>query len=135
GLPVAFSQEPTAGNWNADNTDNTASYTANMNLDPRLDWTAGRNGVPFKDWGKHDSTWIRSIPNGGTYSAKKNVHEKASGAQSSVGWVNTQLNSVNIHILRYADVLLLLAEAEVETGDLANAMIHTNLVRARAMAK
>jgi len=135
GLPAAFSLEPTAANWNADNSDNTGTYTANMTLDPRLDWTAGRNGVPFKDWGKHDSTWIRNIPNGGTYSAKKNVHEKASGAQSSVGWVNTQLNSVNIHILRYADVLLLLAEAEVETGDLANALIHTNMVRNRAAAK
>jgi len=132
GLPLAYSSP---GSWNSDNQDLRAAVTANMNFDPRVDWTAGRNGVPFKDWGLHDSTWIRNIPNGGTYSAKKNVHEKASGAQSSVGWVNTQLNSVNIHILRYADVLLLLAEAEVETGDLANAMIHTNLVRARAMAK
>jgi len=135
GLPTSFSTEPTATTWNADDKDNTGTYTAAMNLDPRIDWTAGRNGVPFKDWGLHDSTWIRNIPNGGTYSAKKNVHEKASGAQSSVGWVNTQLNSVNIHILRYADVLLLLAEAEVETGDLANAMIHTNIVRNRAAVK
>jgi len=135
GLPAAFSTEPTAATWNADDKDNTGSYTASMNLDPRLDWTAGRNGVPYKDWGLHDSTWIRNIPNGGTYSPKKNVHEKASGAGSSVGWVNTQLNSVNFHILRYADVLLLLAEAEVETNDLPNAMIHTNLVRDRAKAK
>jgi starch-binding outer membrane protein, SusD/RagB family len=135
GLPVAFSQEPTAANWNADNNDNTATYTANMNLDPRLDWTAGRNGVPFKDWGKHDSTWIRNIPNGGTYSAKKNVHEKSSGAQSSVGWVNTQLNSVNIHILRYADVLLLLAEAYVELGTPQLAEPLVNQVRNRAAQK
>jgi hypothetical protein len=132
GLPLAISNK--AG-WNADNQDLRAAVTANMNFDPRVDWTAGRNGVPFKDWGLHDSTWIRNIPNGGTYSAKKNVHEKSSGAQSSVGWVNTQLNSVNIHILRYADILLLLAEAEVETGDLAKAMIHTNLVRDRARQK
>jgi hypothetical protein len=130
GLPLSVSSP---GSWNADDRDMRAAITANMNFDPRVDWTAGRNGVPFKDWGLHDSTWIRNIPNGGTYSAKKNVHEKSSGAQSSVGWVNTQLNSVNIHILRYADVLLLLAEAEVETGDLASAMTHTNLVRARAM--
>jgi hypothetical protein len=132
GLPASFSTEPTAATWNADNTDNTAAYTAAMNLDPRLDWTAGRNGVPFKDWGKHDSTWIRNIPNGGTYSAKKNVHEKASGAQSSVGWVNTQLNSVNIHILRYADMLLLDAEALVRTGgDPVRAQTLTNKVRIR----
>ncbi|MBW8770712.1 MAG: RagB/SusD family nutrient uptake outer membrane protein [Gemmatimonadetes bacterium] len=132
GLPLALSDP---ANWNSDNQDLRAAVTGNMNFDPRLDWTAGRNGVPFKDWGAHDSTWIRNIPNGGTYSAKKNVHEKASGAQSSVGWVNTQLNSVNIHILRYADILLLLAEAEVQTGDLANAMIHTNMVRTRAAVK
>src|SRR3954468_11511645 len=132
GLPLALSDP---ANWNSDNQDLRAAVTGNMNFDPRLDWTPGRNGVPFKDWGAHDSTWIRNIPNGGTYSAKKNVHEKASGAQSSVGWVNTQLNSVNIHILRYADILLLLAEAEVQTGDLANAMIHTNMVRTRAAAK
>jgi hypothetical protein len=132
GLPLAYSAPTT---WNSDNQDLRAAVTANMNFDPRVDWTAGRNGVPFKDWGLHDSTWIRNIPNGGTYSAKKNVHEKASGAQSSVGWVNTQLNSVNIHILRYADILLLLAEAEVQTGDLGNALIHTNMVRTRAAAK
>ena len=59
--------------------------TANMNVDPRMDWTAGRNGVPYKDWGLHDSTWIRNIPNGGTYSAKKNVHEKASGRAEQRG--------------------------------------------------
>jgi starch-binding outer membrane protein, SusD/RagB family len=138
GLPTAFSGESTGGDngsWNADNNDNTATYTASMNLDPRLDWTAGRNGVPFKDWGKHDSTWIRNIPNGGTYSAKKNVHEKASGAQSSVGWVNTQLNSVNIHILRYADVLLLLAETYVELGTPQLAEPLVNQVRNRAAAK
>ena len=131
GLPIALSDP----NWNSDNRDLRAAVTATINFDPRLDWTAGRNGVPFKDWGLHDSTWIRNIPNGGTYSAKKNVHEKASGAQSSVGWVNTQLNSVNIHILRYADILLLLAEAEAQTGDYTNAMIHTNMVRTRAAAK
>ena len=132
GLPLSISN---SGGWNADDQDLRAAVTANMNFDPRVDWTAGRNGVPFKDWGLHDSTWIRNIPNGGTYSAKKNVHEKASGAQSSVGWVNTQLNAVNIHILRYADILLLLAEAEVETNDLVNANIHVNLVRNRAAQK
>ena len=51
-----------------------------------------------------------------------------------MGWVTTQLNSVNIHLFRYADLLLLLAEAEVETGDLgqrANAS-STRSERARA---
>jgi hypothetical protein len=52
-----------------------------------------------------------------------------------VGWVNTQLNSVNIHMLRYADVLLMLAEAEVEAGSLTNALTLVNQVRARAAQK
>ena len=72
--------------------------------------------MPYKDWGPHAAGWIRTPPYGGPYSPKKNVHEKSSGAESNVGWVNTQLNSVNIHIFRYADMLLLLAEAEVEAG-------------------
>jgi hypothetical protein len=139
----SFKVDPTSGlptimtdpaGWNTDNSDLTGKKTANMALDPRIDWTMGRNDVPFKDWGIHDSTWIRNIPNGGTYSAKKNVHEKASGAQSSVGWVNTQLNSVNIHILRYADLLLMLAEADVETNNLPAAMDLVNQVRTRAGA-
>ncbi|HEX7978359.1 MAG TPA: RagB/SusD family nutrient uptake outer membrane protein [Gemmatimonadaceae bacterium] len=130
GLPLALSD---SANWNKSNADLDAATGATTNLDPRLDWTAGRDGVPFKDWGKHDPTWIRNQANGGFYSAKKNVHEKASGAQSSVGWVNTQLNSVNIHLLRYADILLLLAEDYVELGTPTLAEPLVNKVRARAM--
>jgi hypothetical protein len=72
------------------------------------------------------------VANGGPYGPKKNAHEKASGAESSVGWQNTQLNSVNIHLFRYADMLLLLAEAEVEAGSLENARTIVNEIRARA---
>jgi starch-binding outer membrane protein, SusD/RagB family len=132
GLPTIVTN---SAGWNAENGEYDAAKTAAMTVDPRMDWTAGRDGVPFKDWGPHNDTWIRNIPNGGPYSAKKNVHEKSSGAQSSVGWVNTQLNSVNIHLLRYADVMLMLAEAEVEAGSLANALALVNQVRARAAQK
>ncbi|MBV9881056.1 MAG: RagB/SusD family nutrient uptake outer membrane protein [Gemmatirosa sp.] len=130
GLPIAL----TNPNWNA----NDANFTAANNkvaVDPRLDWTVGRDGVPYKDWGKHESGWIRAPAYGGPYSPKKNVHEKASGAQSTVGWTNTQLNSVNIHIFRYADMLLLLAEAEVEAGSLENARAIVNEIRTRAGVK
>jgi len=130
GLPLALS-DPT---WNA----NSANFTAANNtvpVDPRLDWTVGRDGVPYKDWGKHAASWIRAPAYGGTYSPKKNAHEKTSGAESSVGWVPTQLNSVNIHIFRYADLLLLLAEAEVEAGSPANAITIVNEIRTRAGVK
>jgi hypothetical protein len=129
GLPLAITNP---GGWNANNAVFNAATTATKTLDPRLDYTVGRDGVPYKDWGKHDPTWIRAVAYGGPYSPKKNAHEKASGAGSSVGWTNTQLNSVNIHIFRYADMLLLLAEAEVEAGSLENARTIVNEIRARA---
>ena len=130
GLPIALSN----ASWNAPNANFTAANAA-VAVDPRLDFTVGRDGVPFKDWGPHAPTWIRSAANGGPYSPKKNIHEQSSGAQSTVGWVNTQLNSVNVHIFRYADLLLMLAEAEVEAGSLENARTIVNQVRTRAGKK
>ncbi|MGQ0713757.1 MAG: RagB/SusD family nutrient uptake outer membrane protein [Gemmatimonadaceae bacterium] len=126
GLPLAL----TNPSWNARDANFTASVLTL--IDPRLDWTVGRDDVPFKDWGTHEAGWIRAPAYGGPYSAKKNVHEQASGAENSVGWVPTQTNSVNIHLFRYADLLLLLAEAEVEAGSLENARAIVNSVRARA---
>lgn len=129
GLPIALSSP---GTWNASNAN--FSSDDQSAVDPRLDWTAGRNGVPYKDWGLYSAEggWVRDIANGGPYSPKKNAHEQASGAESSVGWQNTQLNSVNIHLFRYADMLLLLAEAEAETGDLSDSRAIVNQIRARA---
>ena len=129
GLPAAL----TNANWNASNANLTASTL--KPVDPRLDYAVGRDGVPYKDWGPHAPDWIRSPSYGGSYSNKKNVHEKSSGAESTVGWQNTQLNSVNVHIFRYADLLLLLAEAEVESGSLENARTIVNEIRARAAVK
>jgi hypothetical protein len=129
GLPAS----QTNPNWNASNANFTASVLTPV--DPRLDYTVGRDGVPYKDWGVHTPEWVRDKAYSGTYSNKKNVHEKASGAQSSVGWNNAHLNSVNIHVFRYADMLLLLAEAEVEAGSLENARAIVNQIRTRAAVK
>lgn len=131
GLPLAFTQ-PFAV-WNARDNNLDAAASATMRLDPRLDWTVGRDNVPYKDWGVHEPDWIRAPAYGGPYSPKKNVHEQGSGSeQSAGGWAPTQQNSVNIHIFRYADMLLLLAEAEVEAGVVANAVAIVNEIRARA---
>jgi starch-binding outer membrane protein, SusD/RagB family len=129
GLPAS----QTNANWNSSSA-NFAAGSATP-VDPRLDFTVGRDGVPYKDWGPHAADWIRSASYGGRYSAKKHVHEKASGAVSTVGWNNTQLNSVNVHIFRHADLLLLLAEAEVESGTLENARAIVNEIRARAAVR
>jgi hypothetical protein len=132
GLPLALSDP---GNWNVSNANMTAATVPVV--DPRLDWTVGRDGVPYKDWGPHSSTggWVRDPVNGGPYSPKKNAHEKASNSeQISGGWAPTQQNSINMHLYRYADMLLLLAEALVETNDLAGATAIVNQIRARAAA-
>jgi hypothetical protein len=126
GLPRALSDP----NWNARNANLTAS--AAVAVDPRLDWTIGRDSVPYKDWGPHLPSWIRAPAYGGPYSPKKNAHEKASGAQSTAGWNPQHLNSVPTHIFRYADALLLLAEAEIEAGSLENARTIVNEIRTRA---
>jgi hypothetical protein len=131
GLPLAL----TSSTWNANDANLTAAASATMAVDPRLDWTVGRDGVPYKDWGTHEPGWIRAPAYGGPYSPKKHVHENASGAeQKAGGWAPTQQNSVNIHIFRYADMLLLLAEAAVETNNLEEAREIVNLIRARAGA-
>ncbi len=127
GLPLAVTAP---SSWNASDAEFKAGdLTA---VDPRLDWTVGRDGVPFKDWGPYSITWVRDPSNGGPYMPKKNIHEKGSGSEATVGWQPQQQNSMNIHLFRYADLLLMLAEAEIERNDLTGALAIVNQIRARA---
>jgi hypothetical protein len=130
GLPKAFTSP---GTWNSRDSIWVAAVTDTV--DPRMDWTIGRDNVPYKDWGLHQPKWIRAPGYGGRYSPKKNAHENASGSQSAVGWNAPQLNSIHIHLFRYADLLLMLAEAEAQVGGgggLATATNIVNAIRARA---
>ncbi len=129
GLPVAM----TSSAWNTPVPDSNMAAGVLRPVDPRLDWTVGRDNVPYKDWTLHNRSWIRDASYSGPYSPKKNVHEQnAPNAENNVGWQATQTNDVPIHIFRYADMLLLLAEAEVEVGSLTNAANIVNSIRARA---
>ena len=139
GLPLAL----TNANWNTTSaltaaqgdTNFAAGRTGSLAaVDPRLDWTVGRDSVPYKDWGLHNRGWIRDASYSGPFSPKKNVHEQGASAENNVGWQATQTNDVNIHIFRYADLLLMLAEAEIHatTGILDNARTIVNQIRARA---
>jgi len=100
-------------------------------VDPRLDWTVGRDGIPFLDIGVHEPSWIRARSFQGPFSPKKFSYESGQSQQSG-GWTSTQLSPVNFPIIRYSDVLLMLAEAEVELGNLERARELTNIVRERA---
>lgn len=100
-------------------------------LDPRVDYTAGRTDVPYLDWGMHKDSWIRGQGYQGWYSPKKGVHLKTNPTLSG-GWAGTQLSGLNVPLIRYADVLLMAAECEVEVGSLAKAQEYVNMVRKRA---
>jgi tetratricopeptide (TPR) repeat protein len=103
-------------------------------LDSRLDWTVGRRGIPYLDWGPHPGQkWIRDQSNGGPYSPIKNVFYKAQqGKFTDVSFWTSGVVALNYNIIRFADVLLMAAEAEVELGSLERAKELVNRVRARA---
>ncbi len=103
-------------------------------LDPRLDWTIGRRGIPYLDWGMHPGKdWIRDQGFGGPYSPKKRSYYKSEQGQyfeANAWWPGLLAN--NFTLIRFADVLLMAAECEVETGSLNRARDLVNKVRARA---
>ncbi|MCL4639248.1 MAG: RagB/SusD family nutrient uptake outer membrane protein [Olivibacter sp.] len=102
-------------------------YTGN--LDPRLDWTVGRRGIPFLNWGIHPGrNWIRDQSFAGPYTFKKFFAANGDNA----GAESPRANSNNYRALRYADVLLMRAEIAVEDGDLTSALDLVNQIRRRA---
>jgi hypothetical protein len=103
-------------------------------LDPRLDWSVGRRGIPYWDWGKHTGTdWIRDQTYSGPFSPKKQVYKKSQeGTYTEVGNWTSGWTANGYRMIRYADLLLMIAECEIEAGSLDNARTLVNLVRARA---
>lgn len=99
-------------------------------LDARLDYTVGRRGIPYLDWGNHPGkAWIRQQAVAGPYSPIKSIYYKAQQATTSYAGRYT---SNNYTMIRFADVLLWAAEVEVELSNFAKAQEYVNLVRARA---
>ncbi len=125
---------------NAFNTGNSVSnpsapYTGT--LDPRVDLTMGRDGVPYLDWGTPTpGDWIRDPGSNGYFRPRKNVYAQSQqGTLSSTEtafWGPTQMDAGNVNIIRYADVVLMAAEAELEVGSPDKALEYVNMVRARA---
>jgi hypothetical protein len=105
-------------------------------VDPRLDFTVGRRGVPYLDWGiMRGSTWIVDQGNGGPYVNKKNMFlqkDKGTGS-TTTGWA-TGVNSNNYRAIRYAHILLWRAEVAAESSapDFAYATTLVNMIRTRA---
>lgn len=105
----------------------SASYTGNV--DPRLDFTVGRIGMPFRGYTYTDS-WCRAKDIYGEYSNKKCCIDPTDPRMAS-GWP-WGAGPLNWPFLRYAEVLLLKAEASVEINDLSTALTLINEVREKA---
>ena len=102
-------------------------------VDPRLDWTVGRRGIPFLDWGAHPGqAWIREQVTAGPYSSKKHIYWQATADTYSDQSSWAPGSAINVMLIRYADVLLMAAEAEAQLGNLPQAQEYVNQVRARA---
>jgi hypothetical protein len=112
----------------------SAAFTPDAgNLDPRLDWTVGRRGIPFLDWGNHPGmNWVRDQQSAGPYAAIKNVYMQATQDKfyDGNGWAPG--NAINYVLIRFADVLLMAAECQAQAGSLSIAQDHVNTVRTRA---
>lgn len=101
-------------------------------LDPRLDWTVGRRGVPFLDWGIMPGvTWIRDQQYAGPYTGKKWMYYRSEEGTNTHS-TNKRRLANNFRLIRYASVLLWLAECEVEVGSLQRARELVNMIRKRA---
>ena len=98
------------------------------NLDPRVDWTITRRGIPFYDWGIHAGrAWIREQSYGGPFMTKKIL--TSNGEPRSP---NGRINSRNFRLYRYSHALLWRAEIHIEDGEFEQARQLINMIRTRA---
>lgn len=129
GLPVANPQ-----NNQVLDPAGQAGYTQySGNVDTRLDWTIGRNGVPFHDWGMAQTSWQRDVSAGPFLGKKIMIRQSQVGATHDASiWFIAGGTALNMNLIRFSDVILLLAEAEIEVGSLDKAFNLINRVRTRA---
>jgi len=90
-------------------------------VDPRLDYTVGRDGVPYYDLG-WDPSWTTT-----GYLCKKWVQPLSVIPENNRGQ-----GDLNYEAIRYSEVLLIEAEALNEDGNSSDALIPLNMVRKRA---
>jgi hypothetical protein len=142
GLPMMDgSGNDTSNVTNMTNDDGIASSSPfipyQSTVDPRLDWSVGRRGVPFLDWGVDPGqNWIYDQAFGGPYLNIKNMYKQSElgiAYNPYIGYDYEGNGAVNYNIIRFADVLLWAAECEVEVGSLDQARAYVNMIRSRAM--
>ncbi|GGG93568.1 glycan metabolism protein RagB [Parapedobacter pyrenivorans] len=137
GLPMldgSFQQNPFKSDFGLSGTAKE-NYTVDKTLaiDPRVDYTVGRRGVPYHDWGiMPGDPWLRDPAFGGPFVGYKHMIDQADFPGNTQSGGTNYVTSLNVNIIRLADVYLMAAECAAETGDLAYALARVNNVRARA---
>ena len=103
-------------------------------LDPRLDRIVGRRGIEYLGFGPHPGKdWIRDQNYAGPYSPKKfGFYNGQQGNLTDGSSWTGGYTALNFPVIRFSDVLLMLAEAEIQTDDLAAGLELINQVRNRA---
>lgn len=103
-----------------------------LRVDPRLDYTVGRRGVPFLDYGiMSGGSWIRDADFAGPFTGMKTMIKRSQFGSQAVSGMN-HLTALDVNIIRLADVILMAAECAVELGQLTKALEYVNIVRERA---
>lgn len=101
-------------------------------VDPRLDHTVGRRGVPFLDWGMMPGvTWVRDQNYGGPYTGKKWMYYRSEEGTNTHS-TNKRRVANNYRMIRLSHVILWLAEVEAEVGSPDKARLLVNQIRNRA---
>ena len=118
------------GSFNDENVDG-ADYEGNV--DPRLDFTLGRIGMPWRGH-MYNEHWCRNLELYGQYSGKK-PYTAPESPYCKPGIVPWGASSLNWSLIRYADVMLMRAEALIELNrNLDEARDLINQIRRRAAA-
>ena len=119
-----------------DNFDKTIDYPINgvptaQKWDPRLFHTVGMPTFPYKYEESYTLTKDNSrTPNTyGYYTSLKEVPQRSKGETYNSPW---QAFDMNDYVFRYSDVMLMRAEALIETGKLEEARTIINDIRQRA---
>lgn len=99
--------------------------------DPRLFHTVGMPSFPYKYEAEYTMTVdnTRDPNNYGFYTSLKDVPQRSKGETFEGSW---QAFAMNDYVFRYTDVMLMRAEALIETNQLEDARIIINDIRDRA---
>ncbi|WP_298537386.1 RagB/SusD family nutrient uptake outer membrane protein [uncultured Algibacter sp.] len=104
-------------------------------LDPRVDWTIARRGIPFLDWGPMSGgDWMLDQAGMGPFLNTKIMFWKRNFKTISINtptW-SAGLNGNNFRLFRLSHIILWRAEVAVEENDLGTAKDMVNMIRERA---